>query len=535
MSSITQAKAEAQKLIKRYNQLQAEAKIADPSEATRKAAEADKLVSQISALQLAITKLQTRDKEAAVQKKTTTSSKTAISNSNADRKTTTSATTSTAEKIKRATSSEKIVLEDRINRLEEAQNKTRAQIEQLTRAKAELTRLKQETEKSAATIKKRRANDEKLQQELAKLIEKKEAEHQALKKELDAVRQQAQKDAEMLKVQRDAARAMMERQKQLEKEQSLASQRRGSNKGLVIGTGIVAIIALILGILLTSWFLSSEPPSGPDSNAIAENKQIKEEKPVTKEQPKTKEIKAMETYRDQLKSNPGPLMVKLPKGTFKMGSKSSLPYPDERPQHEVTLESFSIGKYEVTFEEYGWFAVATGRQLPSDNGWGRGKRPVVNVSWYDAVAYTEWLSEQTGYLYRLPSEREWEYAASAGTETTYWWGYKLERGQANCGVCGSQWDGRQTAPVGSFAPNPFSIYDTIGNVMEWTISCFRPTYQDAPPTGNIWEWGRKECSRRVVRSSSYKSYERSLRTTKRNKYKPTVRMDTLGFRVVRAD
>lgn len=533
MSSITQAKAEAQKLIKRYNQLQAEAKIADPSEATRKAAEADKLVSQISALQLAITKLQTRDKETAL-KKTTTSSQTVspiVGNKN-----TTPATTGTVEKVKRATSSEKIVLEDRINRLEEAQNKTRAQIEQLTRAKAELTRLKQETEKSAATIKKRRANDEKLQQELAKLIEKKEAEHQALKKELDAVRQQAQKDAEMLKVQRDAARAMMERQKQLEKEQSLASQRRGGgHKGLVIGTGIVAIFALILGILLTSWFISSDPPSNHNLKAVAENQQIKEEKTVTKGPPKTKEIKAMETYRDQLKSNPGPLMVKLPKGTFKMGSKSSLPYPDERPQHEVTLESFSIGKYEVTFEEYGWFAVATGRQLPSDNGWGRGKRPVINVSWYDAVAYTEWLSEQTGYLYRLPSEREWEYAATAGTETTYWWGYKLERNQANCGVCGSQWDGRQTAPVGSFEPNPFSIYDTIGNVMEWTISCFRPTYQNAPSTGNIWEWGRKECSRRIVRSSSFKSYERSLRTTKRNKYKPTVRMDTLGFRVVRTD
>ena len=243
MSSITQAKAEAQKLIKRYNKLQAEAKTADTAEAARKASEAEKLVSQISALQSAIAKLQAKDRESAPYKSTVPS------------KASTVAVDNTSEEIRR-TEAEKTALEERIGRIEEAQKKTRAQIEQLTRAKAELARLKQEAEKSAAYVaQERRANDERLQQELAKLIKKKEAEHLALKQELDAVRQQALKDAELLKIQRDAARAMIEKQKQLEQEQSLVSRHRRSNKGMLIAVVLVAIIALLIGFF-TAYMLT---------------------------------------------------------------------------------------------------------------------------------------------------------------------------------------------------------------------------------------------------------------------------------------
>ncbi|MFK5970823.1 MAG: SUMF1/EgtB/PvdO family nonheme iron enzyme [Candidatus Marithrix sp.] len=502
MSSITQAKAEAQKLIKRYNQLQAEAKNANAIEARHKAAEADKLVSQISALQLAITKLQAKDREKKTPAKKVTS-----------------------EKTEQRVNQEKSQVIDRIHHLEEAQNKTQAQIEQLTRARTELNRLKQQANKHAATIvKERRANDEKLQQELAKLIKKKEEEQLTLKQELIKVKQQAQKDAELLKIQRDAARAMMERQKNLEKNQSSSSH---SHKKLLIVASIVAISALVLGIIIASMFSkpSVPPPSSESNNQY--NKGINNKKTNKKQN-----IKAMETYRDKLKKIPvGPLMIKLPGGTFEMGSKS--PYSDERPQHEVKLKGFSISKYEVTFEEYDWFAGATGKQLPDDNNWGRGKRPVVNISWYNAVLYTEWLSDQTGYDYRLPSEREWEYAAAAGSETTYWWGYKLEKNYANCAICGSEWDGRKTAPVGSFDANRFGLYDVIGNVMEWTFSCFRSNYQNAPKTGNIWEWKKSKCLKRVARSSSYKSYERELRTTKRNKFSPNEVSSKIGFRVVR--
>jgi len=528
VSSITQAKAEAQKLIKRYNLLQAEAKTADSAEAARKAAEADKLVSQISALQLAITKLQAKDRETTLQKnkEPVAASKKKGANPTAAR--------SPTEEIKRV-SSEKAVLDTRINRLEEAQKKTRAQIEQLTRAKAELTRLKRQAEQSVATVAQaRRTNDEKLQQELAKLIDKKEAEHESLKLELDVVRQQAQKDAELLKVQRDAARAMMERQKQLEKEQSLTMLRRRSHKGWLVMVTSVAIFALILGILLALLFVPSMLVTPPVvENEIKKPQNRNNDSASTLSQEQMTDFKTMETYRDRLKDAQGPLMVKLPGGTFKMGSNSSSTYYDERPQHKVTLQSFSISQYEVTFEEYDWFAGATGSPLPDDNGWGRGRQPVINVSWDDAMDYTQWLSEQTGYNYRLPSEREWEYAANAGVDKAYWWGYQLKKNKANCSVCGSQWDGRQTAPVGSFPPNPFGLYDTIGNVLEWTNSCFHSSYRGAPSTGHLWKGG--DCSKQIARGSSFRSNLKALRKTVRHKFSPNTRIESLGFRVVRVE
>jgi len=158
-----------------------------------------------------------------------------------------------------------------------------------------------------------------------------------------------------------------------------------------------------------------------------------------------------------------PQMVVLPAGQFKMGD----------IQSEVTVKikhPFAMGKYEVTFVEYDAFAQATGQQLPADNGWGRGVRPVINVDWHQATAYAEWLSKQTGRTYRLPTEAEWEYAARAGTQTDYWWGTRIGRGHANCYLCGSRWSGEMTITVGAFEPNPFGLHDMLGNVMEWTCS-----------------------------------------------------------------
>ncbi len=137
----------------------------------------------------------------------------------------------------------------------------------------------------------------------------------------------------------------------------------------------------------------------------------------------------------------------------------------------ISIDSFTMSRFEIKFDEYDAFAEATGRDKPSAHSWGRGKRPVINVSWHDAVAYTKWLSQQTGQTYRLPSRYEWEYAARAGTRTTYWWGEEIGKNRANCGDgCGSQWDGKQTAPVGSFSPNRFGLSDTAGNVWEWVTS-----------------------------------------------------------------
>lgn len=538
MSSISQAKAEAKKLIKQYNKLQAEARNADSAEAARKASEADKIVSQISTLQSTITKLQARDKQNSAQVNPASSAA--------------KAKTRTPTPTKSSSNEDQDSIEGRIAKIESAQKKNRDQINQLSRAKRELERLKNEAEQNVE--RERRANDERLQQELNKLIEKKEAEHARLKGELSSIRSQAEKDAEMLKVQRDAARAMMEKHKQTERENLLASRSRSKNKGLWIGLGTgITVLSLAAVALFTPVFDSvigdfkaKLPLSNTEKNVhtTSLNAIEKPEEPVKappiketvveKSAPKEVKVRALKVYQDRLSAGgKGPVMLKLPAGKFLMGGKGSSIHQDERPQFEAHLQSFSIGRYEVTFAEYDVFAKRTGQKLPKDKGWGRGKQPVINVSWHDAVAYTRWLTEQTGHQYRLPSEREWEYAARAGINKNYYWGYKVGANNANCSVCGSDWDGRQTAPVGSFKANNFGLHDVIGNVLEWTVTCFHSSYKNAPTGGQNWEGG--DCSRRMVRSSAYRSFESSLRVTKRNKYNPKTRIDSLGFRVVRVD
>lgn len=540
MSSITQAKAEAQKLIKRYNKLQAEAKLADAAEAARKAAEAEKLVSQISALQSAITKLQAKDRQplsAAGVRPDATAVKKPSSNLNLDGL--------TPEELRKA-AEEKTILESRIARIESAQQRTRAQIEQLSRAKQELARLKSEAEQNAA--KERRANDEKLQQELAKLIEKKEAEQEQLRKEMDSIRKQAEKDAELLKIQRDSARAIMEKQKQADREKLIGRARRRDKSGLMWLTILSLIgVGLMAGVVFFTPLLDAYLPSSISSlkksanrtveTPVTESMSASNDTPVAESAPENisqvVKVRALGEYQDRLSSGGlGPTMVRLPAGTFLMGARSSLPYPEEQPQHQVSLNNFSISKYEITFADYDRFARAANQNLPSDNNWGRSNRPVINVTWEDASEYTKWLSEETGKQYRLPTEREWEYAAKAGSDNLYWWGYEIGQSNANCAICGSQWAGKSTAPVGSFAPNAFGLHDVIGNVQEWTIDCFRPTYNGAPPFGR-WEGG--DCSKRMVRSSSYRSYQGKNRTTKRDSFAPKRKSDTIGFRVMRID
>ena len=165
-----------------------------------------------------------------------------------------------------------------------------------------------------------------------------------------------------------------------------------------------------------------------------------------------------------------PEMVVVPSGSFMMGSPSGEKGrdSDEGPVHRVTFERpFAVGVYEVTFGE--WDACVSGGgcggHRPSDRGWGRGRRPVINVNWKDAQAYVRWLSRKTGEEYRLLSESEWEYVARAGTRAAYWWGDGVGRNRANCSDCGDSY--RYTAPVGSFSANPFGLHDVHGNVWEW--------------------------------------------------------------------
>ena len=204
----------------------------------------------------------------------------------------------------------------------------------------------------------------------------------------------------------------------------------------------------------------------------------------------------------------------------------------ENPVHRVTIaKPFAIGRYEVTFEEWDRCVEEKGcKQQSDDRNWGRGRRPVINVSWMDAKDFTTWLSQKTGRTYRLPSEAEWEYVARAGTNTPYWWGRDVGSKQANCRECNTG-SGQQTLPVGSFQPNTFGLYDTAGNAAEWVEDCWNDSYRGAPNDGKAWTAG--QCRLRALRGGGYDSLAKYVRSSARFRYDTDVRYSANGFRVLR--
>jgi formylglycine-generating enzyme required for sulfatase activity len=227
----------------------------------------------------------------------------------------------------------------------------------------------------------------------------------------------------------------------------------------------------------------------------------------------------------------GPEMVVIPAGSFTMGCPpGEKGFNHERPPHPVMFaRPFAVGKFAVTFDE--WDACIAdggcGGYRPSDQGWGRGRWPVINVNWDDANAYVAWVSKKTGKPYRLLADAEYEYA-----ETAYPWGNEIGKNNANCNDCGSPWDGKQTAPVGSFAPNQFGLYDMAGNVWDWVEDCYYDTYHGAPSDGSAWITG--DCSKRVIRGGGWRSHPGILRSASRIRYPTDYRSNNIGFRVARA-
>jgi formylglycine-generating enzyme required for sulfatase activity len=239
-----------------------------------------------------------------------------------------------------------------------------------------------------------------------------------------------------------------------------------------------------------------------------------------------------------------PEMSRIPGGYFMMGDLQKSGYPDENPAY-VSVSGIAVSCYEITFEEYDYYCDIENKKRkengkpeirkPDDNGWGRGKKPVINVSWEDAVDYTVWLSEQTGFTYRLPTEAEWEYFARAGTETDYWWGNEIGRGNAACYGCGAQFGGdtneKKTATVKSFRSNAFGLYDTVGNVWEWTCSEYTDKYNGK----------ETKCLKRitvggevvVLRGGSWDDEPKKCRVSYRKAGYPGERSPFIGFRVVR--
>lgn len=246
-----------------------------------------------------------------------------------------------------------------------------------------------------------------------------------------------------------------------------------------------------------------------------------------------------------------PRMIRLPAGSFPMGSPDSEGdrEGDEGPQRQVQLRTFAAGKYEITFDQ--WDAcVADGGcegRRPGDGGFGRGLRPLINVSWHGAVAYVNWLSHRTGRNYRLLTEAEWEYAARAGSTSPWPWGQDPNGGcrfanmadlslvrddrsysasSCNDGI------GAKTAIVGTRAANAFGLYDLIGNVWEWTQDCYVNTYEGAPADGSAVSTG--DCNNRVHRGGAWDTTPIKLRSAYRNWWDPSSRNHNLGFRVARS-
>jgi len=227
-----------------------------------------------------------------------------------------------------------------------------------------------------------------------------------------------------------------------------------------------------------------------------------------------------------------PEMVFLPAGSFLMGSPEGEPgrSKSEGPQRTVTVAGFAIGRYPVTFDEYDRCCEEMSREKPDDRGWGRGKRPVINVTWFDARAYVSWLSEKTGRDYRLASEAEWEYACRAGTTTAYWWGDTFDPAIANTREGGK---GR-TSEVGSYPANPWGLFDMPGNVWEWVADHWHADYLAAPNDGRAWVDAVAEENRfRVLRGGFWSSDRGTARCASRYiDIGPDDRGSDVGFRVV---
>ena len=221
-------------------------------------------------------------------------------------------------------------------------------------------------------------------------------------------------------------------------------------------------------------------------------------------------------------------MVTIPSGRFQMGGNGC----DEKPVHEVRIDSFKMQAHEVTWKLYQPCIDAGVCASVNDAGWGKGNRPVIKVSWDDIQTYIQWLNQQTGQRFRLPSEAQWEYAARGGTSTRYSWGNNIDcskarYGQWSDGECGNN---RKTVAVKSYAPNAWGLYDMHGNVMEWVQDCWHDTYRGAPSDGSAWTTG--ECQYRVLRGGSWFSEAVYLRAASRNWSTASERYYTGGFRLV---
>jgi formylglycine-generating enzyme required for sulfatase activity len=224
-----------------------------------------------------------------------------------------------------------------------------------------------------------------------------------------------------------------------------------------------------------------------------------------------------------------PNMVKINPNTYMMGAKHG--DDDQKPPHKVSIKkTFSVSQHEITYNQYEYFAKATKRKIPDDAGWGKGNRPVINVTLYDALAYCKWLSKKYNRVYRLPTEAEWEYIARTTYKNKLGFKDLISLGDANCDGCRFFWEDDETKIVGNYEPNSYNLYDTFGNVWEWTCSAYTRKYNGQEKS--CLSLKELEGKTIAVRGGSWRSSKKILKPYVRYNNFPGYKSNDLGFRIV---
>jgi formylglycine-generating enzyme required for sulfatase activity len=296
--------------------------------------------------------------------------------------------------------------------------------------------------------------------------------------------------------------------------------------------GVTAVIAL-------AWVLQL-PRTSIEQPTVVNQASVTQLPNVPLSLDRERALKPKDTFRE---CSECPEMVVVPDGSFMMGSPTDEPERNGREvQVRVTIaRPFAVGRFAVTFAEWNACVADGGCKgyRPNDEGWGRDRRPVINVNWDDAKLYIDWLNARTGKIYRLLSEAEREYVARAGTKTPFWWGAAITPKQANYDGSSGPYKGggtkgeyrQRTVPVDSFEANPWGLFNVHGNVWEWTEDCWNDSNQGNPGNGSARTTG--DCGGRVIRGGSWLQNPQSLRSANRSRGSADYRGSGQGFRLAR--
>jgi formylglycine-generating enzyme required for sulfatase activity len=392
--------------------------------------------------------------------------------------------------------------------------KTQAAEEQTKREEADAQRLEEEQRRRDAEEKARA-------KETAELLERERAEEEARQRRA-AEQQRTKAEQQSAEDERRRNEAQAKRAAVAEEHSRLRRSQAWplwplSRPALLIGSLSVAVIGAI-----AFWAIGSSQLDPLTTMPITVSALSLEQE---------RALKPKDTFKE---CSICPEVIVVPAGSFTMGSPASESgrHIYEGPQHKVTFpKQFAVGKFALTFAEWDACVADSGcnGHRPVDEGWGRGRQPVINVSWDDAKTYVVWLSKKTGKVYRLLSEAEREYVTRAGTTTAYWWGNSISTDQANY-----KYFRRRTVAVDSFVPNPWGFYQVHGNVVDWLEDCWHDSYNGAPANGSAWTSG--DCSGRIVRGGTWTNDPDRLRAAARDGNTATGtagRFSSFGFRVAR--